>query len=279
MRTQALVTGSNARAIGTLVVDWPNGESLGTWRAVAPLGRGGTAEVWHAVAPDGREAALKIANRDLRRHASGNALIRQEHALLAAVASPYLVEPYELIERDGAAVLVLEYLPHGDLVPLLGAPPARWLPAFRSVIRALVDLERHGLAHGDVKARNVLFAADGSARLADLTSARPLDGPAAKTTAAYCPPAESSRRARDADCFAVAVLLFELLLGRLPYGPAGPSARGLSDVGLEPPRGTLPAAEGAGLLAAAVTALHAGGRVHGLSYFIDALESERHLYG
>ena len=111
--------------------------------------------------------------------------------MLSAVASPRLVEPYELIEHDGVAVLVLEYLPHGDLVPLLGAPPQQWLPAFRAVVGALADLERHGLAHGDVKARNVLFAADGSARLADLTSARPLDAPAAVTTAAYGLPAQS----------------------------------------------------------------------------------------
>ena len=59
MRTQALATEPDARAIGT-VVDWPNGEILGTWRAVEGLGRGGTAEVWRGVAPDGREAALKL---------------------------------------------------------------------------------------------------------------------------------------------------------------------------------------------------------------------------
>jgi len=272
MRTQALVTESDARAIGTFV-DRPNGESLGSWHAVAPLGRGGTAEIWHAVSADGREAALKLAKRELRRHPAANALIRHEHAVLSAVASPRLVEPYELIEHKGAAVLVLEYLPHGDLVPLLGAPPQQWLPAFRTVVGALADLERHGLAHGDVKARNVLFAADGSARLADLTFARPLDAPAVVTTAAHCLPVQSGALAREADCFAVAALLFELLTGELPYGVGGLSRDGELPREVSAVPGTEP------LLAEAAAALRARGRVQGLSYFTDALESVRPLYG
>jgi hypothetical protein len=68
-----------------------------------------------------REAALKLVKRELRPHKSANALLRREYEVLRLVASPHLVEPYELIDCDGVAVLVLEYLPHGDLVPLVGA--------------------------------------------------------------------------------------------------------------------------------------------------------------
>ena len=262
MRTQALATESDALAIGT-AVDWPKGEFLGSWHAVALLGRGGTADVWHGVAPDGREAALKLAKPELRRHAAANDLIRHEHGVLLTVASTRLIEPYELIECDGVAVLALEYLPHGDLVPLLGMPPRHWLPAFRAVVGALLDLEHRGFAHGDLKPRNVLFAADGTARLADLTYARPLDAPAVVTTAAYGLPAPSSATARDADCFALAAVLFELLTARLPPGPGG-----LANLDI-----TAADAQAAPLLAAAIAALRAGGRAQGLSYFTDVIES------
>jgi eukaryotic-like serine/threonine-protein kinase len=273
MRTQALVTESEARSSG-IAVDWPNGEHLGNWRVLAPLGRGGTAEVWHAVAADGREAALKLPKPELRRHAGANALIRREHDLLRSVASPHLVEPYELIDCDGVAVLALEYLSQGDLVSMLGAPLRQWLPAFRTVLSALVALERHGFAHGDVKARNVLFAADGSARLADLALARPLDAPAAAATAAYGPPARSGVRAHEADCFALAALLFELLTAQLPYGPDGASADGA-----EPTPAALAEPEAARLLAAAIAALRAQGRGLGFSYFGDVIESVRFRHG
>ena len=271
MRTQALATEFDARAIGS-AVDWPNGENLGTWCAVALLGRGGTAEVWRAVAPDGREAALKLLRPELRRHAGANALLRREHEVLRAVRSPHLVEPYELIDGE-SAVLVLEYLPHGDLVPLLGAQPRQWLPAFRAVVAALAALGQHGLAHGDLKARNVLFAVDGSARLADLTSARPLDALAAVTTAAYGLPTLRGASARDADCFALAALLFELTTAQLPYGPRGAAAgTELAAVSMADPMA-------ARLEEAAAAALQARGRVQGLSYFTDVIESVRGQHG
>ena len=272
MRTQALATEFDPRAIGS-AVDWPNGENLGTWRAVALLGRGGTAEVWRAVASDGREAALKLVRPEWRGHAGANALIRREHDVLRAVRSPHLIEPYELIDGESAAVLVLEYLPNGDLVPLLGAQPRQWLPAFRAVVAALAALEQHGLAHGDLKARNVLFAAHGSARLADLTSARPLDAAAAVATAAYGLPALRGASARDADYFALAALLFELATAQLPYGPRGAAAgTELAAVSLADPMA-------ARLTVAAVTALQARGRVPGLSYFSDVIESVRGQHG
>ncbi|HEY3515885.1 MAG TPA: protein kinase [Gammaproteobacteria bacterium] len=264
MRTQALATEFDFTA-----VDWPNGENLGNWRAVELLGSGGTAEVWRAVAPDGREAALKIVKRELRRHPGANSLLRREHEILRLVASPHLVGPYELIDCDGVAVLVLEYLPHGDLVPLVGTPPPHWLPALGAAIAGLAALERHGLAHGDLKARNVLFAADGSARLADLTSARPLDAPAVAATAAYGLREPRGARAREADRFALAALLFELATGRLPYGPDGASA------GAELADSAVPEPAAAPLKAAAMAALRAEGRVPGLSYFVDVIESVR----
>jgi len=272
MRTQPLATEFDARAIGT-AVDWPNGETLGTWRAVALLGSGGTAEVWRAVAPDGREAALKLVKRGLRRRSGANALLRREHEVLRTVGSPYLVAPFELLDCDGAAVLVLEYLPHGDLVPLLGAPPRQWLAALSAVVSALAALEGRGLAHGDLKARNVLFASDGSARLADLTSARPLDAPAAAATPAYGLPARDGASAREADCFALAALLFELATARLPYGPSG-AAKGAELQGAAPAD-----PDAARLAEAAVAALEARGRVQGLSYFRDVIESVRRQHG
>ena len=272
MRTQALSTELDARSSGT-AVDWPNGELLGTWRIVAPLGRGGTAEVWHAIGLDGREAAAKLPKRELRRHAGANALIRREHDVLRNVGSAHLVAPYELLDCAGVAVLMLEHLPQGDLVPLLGVSPRHWLPAFATVVSALVALERHGLAHGDVKARNVLFAADGSARLVDLAAAGPLDAPAVSATAAYGPPSSGGTRAHDADCFALAVLLFELLTARLPYGPDGAS----SGADLERAAPTEPAA--GRLLAAATAALRAQGRGLGFSYFSDVIESVRFMHG
>jgi serine/threonine protein kinase len=272
MRHRVRATEFDARPSGTLL-DWPNGEIVGRWRVGALLGSGGLAEVWHAVAADGRQAALKLPKREWRQRAAANALLRREYELVVEIASPHVVEAYELLEHHGVAVLALEYLPHGDLVPLLGAPVQKWLPAFRAVVAGLGELERHGLAHGDVKARNVLFAADGTARVTDLTAARPLDAPATVTTAAYALPVLERASAREADRFALGALLYELVTARLPYGPLGASGGAPLAALPQPPPGAAP------LLAAAVAALQSRGRVEGLSHFLDVIESVRSVDG
>lgn len=268
-----LATESEARAIGT--APWPHGEQLGSWRVVAPIGRGGAAEVWLARRADGREAALKIPKLELRDHAAASVPLRREHAVLRSVASPHVVQPLELFDARGLAVLALEYLPNGDLVPLAGSPPRHWLDAFRGVVAALADLERCGLAHGDLKARNALFAADGSVRLIDLSAARPLDAPAVCATAAIALPPGPPATAAEADCFALAALLYELTTGRLPYGPRGAEATPQAPECGPPPED--PAA--ARLLAGAVEALRTGGRGLRLSYFGDVIESVRAVDG
>jgi serine/threonine protein kinase len=179
------------------------------------------------------------------------------------------VGPLGLAERDDGPELALEYLPNGDLVSLLGAEPRHWLPALRNVIAALTSLHERGIAHGDVKARNVLFAADYSARLIDLLMARPTDAPAVRGTPAYSLPAGCRATAQAADCFALAVLLYELVTARLPYGTEG--ARRTAD--WQPVAAPKDAAA-AVLLAAATSALEgAGGPPRGLSYLADVIES------
>jgi len=243
------------------------------WRPIAFVGSGGTAEVWRVVAADGSEAALKMLKPEWRHHSAAATLLRREYEVLWQVAGANVVRVYELVEQDAVPALVMEYLPHGDLVPLLGAPPQHWLPAFRSVVGALLGVHRCGFGHGDVKARNVLFAADGSARLVDFTTAERLESPAAISTAAYSLPASLKAGARDGDCFALAVLLYELVTGRLPYGRDGPTDLGaLPAVAVSDPRA-------APLLAGATAALRAGGRVQGVSYFVDVIESVGPVFG
>jgi serine/threonine protein kinase len=269
MRALTQATGFDGGGIGNVVDAAYSSFDRHAWHADALCGRGGTAEVWHAVAPDGREAALKRLKSELRRRARLQQQLRREYGLLRAVASPHLVQPLGLIERDDGPEIALEYLPNGDLVSLLGAPTRYWLPAIRSVVAAVAKLHEHGVAHGDLKARNVLFAADGGARLIDLMSARPVDAPAVRATAAYSLPVGTKTTARAADCFALAVLLHELVTARLPYGVDGPTRDCELRVAARPAE---PAA--ARLLAAALAMLEAGGRVPlGLSCLADVIES------
>ena len=258
----------DGRGIGTVAACSFSSSQPGGWCPVALCGRGSMAEVWLVRAHDGREAALKRLQPALRQQPAARERLRNEFALLRAVASSGVVTPLELVEYDDGPALALEYLPNGDLVSLVGAPPRYWLAALGGVIAALADLHSHGVAHGDLKARNVLFARDLGVRLVDLTSARPVDAPAARSTAAYSLPRGVAGTACAADCFALAVLLYDLATGRLPYGAEGPGS--LGDILPAAPREPLAAV----LAAAAKPMLTAGGALaEGLSYFTDVIES------
>lgn len=240
------------------------------WRELHRIAAGGCAEVFRAVDDSSRPFALKRLRAELRERPGSAQLLHREHGRLVGLAGPHLVATYGLVDLGGHDALVLDYLPGGDLVPLLGAPARAWLPAMRDVLSALLRLHAQGVAHGDLKARNVLFGADGSVCLIDLTSARPVDShdSPAGITASHYPPAAAHPTAAEADVFAWATLLYELMAGRLPYG--------LECARRAQPRPELPEVEArvGELAAAAVGALAAGGRVPGgLLSFADVIES------
>jgi serine/threonine protein kinase len=81
-------------------------------------------------------------------------------------------EPVEAFEADGLGVLVLEYLPAFRSLDQLDEAAERRLAP--EVFRALHEMHEHGLAHGDLRAENVLVV-DDDVYFIDATSVREED--------------------------------------------------------------------------------------------------------
>lgn len=201
------------------------GELTDVWRAVAAPSR--------SVA--GRSIALKMLQPRWLDHPGAVALLRREHRALARLRHPSIVETFGYVERSDRCAVSLEYVPCGDLVPLAGAEPRHWTGLVLDVVDALGHVHACGLVHGDVKARNVLIAATGHAKLVDFGSSVEIGQPLLRggRTAAHLPrdvrlarriAAESAQAGPALDVYALAVLLYELLSGRLP--PEGDRAAG-----------------------------------------------------
>lgn len=212
------------------------GSVLGDLRVERRLGSGGMGEVFLAShVRTGEIRAVKVVNPEIADTdpAFSDQFIREAEFLMRT-RHPNLV-PVFGAERDSATglyYLVMEFEPGGSLRDRLqkspgGLPFDFSVKVFREVLQALVQIEESGMVHRDVKPDNVLFGADGTARLADLGASRFMQAPDAADAAsdkvigtpAYMAPEQmiDSRRVDTrADLYSLGLVVYEMLAGSRP---------------------------------------------------------------
>ncbi|MBX3286350.1 MAG: serine/threonine protein kinase [Actinobacteria bacterium] len=191
------------------------------------IGRGGSAQVWLAWPPDRPEpVALKRAGGRRGRTDADPVLLRHEAEALARVRHPGVVALLDVVDDPPGVALVLPHLAGGSLRQLLAERgtllPGELVAVASAVAAATAALARVGLVHGDLKPEHVCFDADGTPVLVDLGSASAIDGdrPAeVRGTPAYLDPAVAAGGAPGprSEVFALGVVAYEALTGRLPH--------------------------------------------------------------
>ncbi len=217
------------------------------YELITPIGRGGTAEVWLARRQrDGLEVALKrlpVAAFGAAAPEARDSLEREAAVLgaLHALAHPGIVTLHEIVDdpATGGVALALEHVPGGSLADRLARdrrlPWSEVVSIAATVADALEAAHRLRIVHGDVKPANVLLDREGRPHLADFGAARweraigPSRGDGARRelvtgTVAYLDPAVLDGRPLDerSDVYALGVLCFEALTGRVPFEEATP---------------------------------------------------------
>ena len=213
---------------------------LGKLRIVRRLGSGGMGEVFLAENAKGTHCAVKVLDPAVSESDSEFLeRFRLEAEFAQRHSHPNLVEVYS-VARDqptNLCYLVMEYLPGGSLRDVLRAnPKGLSIPDVMriacDIARALVLVEDCGMVHRDVKPDNVLFSADGVAKLADLGISRFSREPNVRATRvsavigtpAYMAPEQMlDSHAVDirADIYSFGMVLHELLTGRRPNAGEG----------------------------------------------------------
>lgn len=193
------------------------------------IGEGAMATVYLATQRSlERKVALKVMAAALAADPSFCERFLREGKTLARLSHPHTVTIHDIGNVGELYYMAMEYLPNGTLKERIaaGLTPEQGLAYIRQIASALGYAHAQGLVHRDVKPANILFRADGTAVLSDFGIAKSLDDRTQFTQAGFAvgtPSYMSPEQARGqdidgrADLYALGVVLYEILVGELPY--------------------------------------------------------------
>ncbi len=208
------------------------GESVGAYRIVRELGRGGMGTVYlaeRAAAGFEQRVALKVIKRGM----DSDEVLRRffaERQILAQLNHPNIARLLDGGQTaDGRPFYVMEYVEGvalDEFAQTHSLAVTERLQLFQQVCAAVQYAHQQLVIHRDLKPSNILVTADGTAKLLDFGIAKVLstDDTATVTQALMLTPAYASpeqlrgaRLTTASDVYALGVILYELLTGVSPY--------------------------------------------------------------
>jgi serine/threonine protein kinase/tetratricopeptide (TPR) repeat protein len=206
---------------------------IGHYHIIDKIGEGGMGVVY--VATDdrlGRRVALKLLRHDSSDPRGHERLVR-EARVAAALSDARLCQVFELGEWAGHPFIAMELVAGTPLTSRLSTgplPPSEAIQIALQVADALTVLHAHGIVHRDLKPSNIFITGSGI-KLLDFGLARSFGSAGATAspvthagtivgTPQYAAPEQLTGADVDgrADLFSLAVILFEMIAGRPPFG-------------------------------------------------------------
>jgi serine/threonine protein kinase len=209
-----------------------NREVIAGYRLLEVIGHGGAGTVHKAVhLATGHAVAVKLAPSDVVNDSVLRMRFAQECKVSSQINHPHIVRVLEFGLEDNMAYMVMELVEGESLDARLERdgrlPEAEALRLIRQIGAALQWAHERQLIHRDIKPGNILIAANGDAKLADLGIARNLASDIRLTqtrsslgTPNFMAP-EQFEDARHAtvrsDIYSLAATLYQMTTGELPF--------------------------------------------------------------
>ncbi len=204
--------------------------TLGEYDVIGELGRGGMATVFlaHDLALD-RQVAIKVISPSLGASPPLVERFRREARTAAALSHPNIIPIYAVRHSNRLLYFVMKYVEGRPLDHILretGALPINTVRAILGQVAGAVGYaHRHGVVHRDIKPGNILIDDEGWCVVTDFGIAKVAESEGLTTsgvmvgTPAYMSPEQclSNEVSGAADQYALGVVAYELLTGRLPF--------------------------------------------------------------
>jgi serine/threonine protein kinase len=218
------------------------GVTLGEYRIIEQIGMGGMATVYKAYQPGmDRMVALKVLPQQYSKDKKFIERFEREARTIARLEHRNILPVYGYGQDQGVTYMAMRYLEGGTLRDVLDQGRLTLgdiVSVIEQVCAGLDYAHRQGVVHRDVKPSNVMVDDEGWAYVTDFGIARVLDasseltGGGAIGTPAYMAPEQSMGKKVDhrADIYAMGIILYELVVGRVPYQAETPMAVALAHV-------------------------------------------------
>ena len=219
----------------------------GQFRILQKIGTGGMGSVYRASQPAmNREVAIKILHPKLAGRKDLTSRFRREARAMSQLTHPNTVRVfmYGELDDDGSLYIVMEMLEGRNLNQRVRRegpmPPSRAVPILIQVCGALQEAHEMGIVHRDLKPENIFLSTQGGIAdfpkvldfgLAKVTERQMQPGSVILTqegmvfgTPEFMSPEQAQGRTLDArsDIYSLAVILYEVLTGKLPFDAKTP---------------------------------------------------------
>lgn len=222
---------------------------IGPYEVVRELGRGGMGVVYRGHDPQlDRPVAIKLVSEAILGERAAVERFLREAKTMARIADPNVVQIYFIGDLSGRPYLVMEFIEGEDLSDVLKRegrlPPREALRLVALAARGLHAAHKAGVIHRDIKPANLIRTTEGGIKITDFGIALAQDGASKLTgtgaivgTPGYLSPEACLGNTLDArsDIYSLGVVLYELLVGRLPYKNSSPLSMMMEIVQAEVP--------------------------------------------
>ncbi len=202
----------------------------GRYEIIEELGKGGMGRVYRVEDKKTREElALKLIKPEISADKKTIERFTNELRLAHEISHRNVCRMYHLGEEKGTSYITMEYVPGEDLrnsIRRFGQLPiGKSISIANQICEGLAEAHRLGVVHRDLKSNNIMIDKEGNARIMDFGIARSVktegltDSGVMIGTPEYMSPEQVEGKEVDqrSDIYALGVILYEMLTGRIPF--------------------------------------------------------------
>jgi serine/threonine-protein kinase len=223
----------------------------GRYELIERIGSGGMSVVYKAKDRSlGRIVAVKVMHESFTNDKGFLKRFQQEAHSAANLAHPNIVTVHDIGQDEYKHYIVMEYVEGQTLKNIIRSyngepmPMSRALDLMIQVCNGIGYAHRANLVHCDVKPQNVIVTVDEQVKVADFGIARAVSTATQVQqvsqvwgTPQYFSPEQAAGDAPSpaSDVYAIGIILFEMLTGRLPFAAESHTAMALKHLHTPPP--------------------------------------------